>query len=199
MVEVSLTNFVDFVTKSGTPKLTVVRDVKKQHADEYHPTKDYYAKMRMGIIDMHKNGKPPTVLDSLCAGIADANKRVHYPTMAAAYKKFMGRRSFAWFDPPKKSWTSGGLRVLMNPELGLIDGDVETAVKLYFKKEALGAREVAVITHLMELSLPKQKGREFAVLDIRQSKLIPSRDFDPSLTPLVVGEAASFEAIYNAI
>lgn len=32
MPEISLTEFVDFVIKSGTPKLTEVRRIKRQHA-----------------------------------------------------------------------------------------------------------------------------------------------------------------------
>jgi hypothetical protein len=40
MIDVSLTEFVDFVSKTGTPKLTVVRNVKKRHAEEYDPQTD---------------------------------------------------------------------------------------------------------------------------------------------------------------
>ncbi len=41
---VSLTTFVDFVSKSGTPKITVVRRFKR--GDAYRPAFDFYKPVR---------------------------------------------------------------------------------------------------------------------------------------------------------
>lgn len=56
MIEITLTDFVDFVSKAGTPKLTVVKKVKKHHIDGYDPQTDFYRAIRKGIVDMHKKG-----------------------------------------------------------------------------------------------------------------------------------------------
>jgi len=39
--EISLTTFVDFVIASGTPRLTCVRNAKKQYGEYYQPAFDY--------------------------------------------------------------------------------------------------------------------------------------------------------------
>ena len=46
MIQISLTEFVDFVAKSGTPKLTVVRTVKDRHAVGYDPKTDFDKPLR---------------------------------------------------------------------------------------------------------------------------------------------------------
>jgi hypothetical protein len=199
MISISLTEFVDFVIKSGTPKLTVVKTIKKLHRDGYHPSKDYYRKLRDGIVDMHRNGKPITALDTLCASIFEKSKKFNYPIMASAYKKFVGRKQYAWFEPPRTTWNHGDLVVNINPELGLDDG-VERAIKLYFKRDALGKREIDVITHLMSIASPRPKAtRQYCVLDIRQMKLIAGGAIDSAITSLLQGEALSFATMYEAV
>jgi len=61
---ISLTSFVDFVSKAGTPKLTVVKNAKQQLAEGYDPATDFYKAIRDGIIGMHKSGQPKTALDA---------------------------------------------------------------------------------------------------------------------------------------
>jgi len=57
MPEISLTKFVDFVIKSGTPKMTQVRAIKKRRVDGYDPSHDYYRKLRDGIVELHQQGR----------------------------------------------------------------------------------------------------------------------------------------------
>ena len=58
MIDTTLTEFVDFVSKAGTPKLTVVRKVKQRHAEGYDPQTDFYKIIREGIVLMHRLNKP---------------------------------------------------------------------------------------------------------------------------------------------
>ena len=44
MPDVSLTEFVDFVGKSGNPKLTLVRQIKER--GEYSPAEDFLAEAK---------------------------------------------------------------------------------------------------------------------------------------------------------
>src|SRR5215813_13886081 len=53
MERVSLTYFVDFVLKVGTPKLSGVKELKEHRYD--HLT-DFYKPLREAIIDMHEKG-----------------------------------------------------------------------------------------------------------------------------------------------
>lgn len=54
MPDISLTDFVDFVIKMGTPKLTKVKAVKNR--EEYEPAKDYWRQLRKGLQSFHKKG-----------------------------------------------------------------------------------------------------------------------------------------------
>ena len=58
MLRITLTDFVDIVSASGTHKTTKVRE--KLSRDDYHPAKDYYKKVREKIIDIHRNFEPKT-------------------------------------------------------------------------------------------------------------------------------------------
>lgn len=49
-IEISLTDFVDFVCKSGSAKLTQVKKVK--YRDDYSPATDFYKALREGIIQI---------------------------------------------------------------------------------------------------------------------------------------------------
>jgi hypothetical protein len=87
MPEISLTEFVDFVIKSGTPKLTAVRHIKAMHADEYHPMRDYWKTLRDGIVEMHEQGQPKSALDDVVRRVTAANKRQNYPVQSGSRRR----------------------------------------------------------------------------------------------------------------
>lgn len=201
MIEITLTDFVDFVSKAGTPKLTVVKNVKKHHIDGYDPQTDFYRAIRKGIVDMHQRSKPKDALDNLLLGLTDKKKKTAYPDLIAGYKKFLGRKSYVWFTPPKHKWEHAGVAISVNPEVGLEFDGVRHVVKLYFKAPKLGKIQMDIVTHLMTTFLPKPLSdvTSFDMLDIRNSKLILGTPTDPSLTALLEGEAASFAQIYKSL
>ena len=198
MPEISLTEFVDFVIKSGTPKLTQVKTIRKRHEEGYEPSHDFYKKLRDGIIELHQEGQSKSTLDVLTSGIRDRNKRNTYPMLVKAYKKFLGRKQTAWFEPHKAHWKYGGLCVRVNPELGLsIDGD-DHLIKLYFKDQKLTKERVAVISQMMLDALgDNAEGQNAALLDVRHSRLHVFDAPDPALKPLLEGEALGFCRMYE--
>jgi hypothetical protein len=200
MPTISLTHFVDFVSKAGTPKLTVVKNAKQQLADGYDPATDFYKAIRDGIIDMHKSGQPKSAIDAVMTGLTDKKKLTAYPPIVKGYKKFLGKKTVTWLAPPRDEWTHGGLAVSVNPELGLkIDG-VNHAIKLYFKAEKLAKLRIDIATQLMELVLcaPK-KPLVFGVLDVRNAKLFTSSGINQGLIALLQGEASSFAQIFASV
>lgn len=198
MPEISLTEFVDFAIKSGTPKLTAVRRIRAQHAAGYHPARDYWRKLRDGIVEMHEQGQAKSALDALVKGVDDANKRKNYPVAARAYKKFLGQKSVAWFEPVRANWRHGNLSVRINPELGLILDGAPHLVKLYFKEQKLTKERVAIISHMMRAALgPRAKGAKVALLDVRNSRLHAFGAPAPDLLPLLEGEALAFCRMYE--
>lgn len=195
MDPVSLTYFLDFVSTSGSPKLTVVRKFKIK--DPYDPRQDFWKRLREGIVEFHKSGQTnKNWLDRLAKGLTDQKKLGLYPDNVKQYKRFLGRKKIRWFKPPKADWTCNGLTITVNPELGLkIDGS-PTLVKLYFKADNLAKRRVEVIQLLMDVAVNKRF--HFGVLDVPRAKLYSSSSPDHSLLPLLQGEAASFRAMFSA-
>jgi hypothetical protein len=196
--KVSLTTFVDFVSKSGTPKITVVKHFKR--GDAYHPAFDFYKPVRDAIVDLHAHGKPKKALDEVVAGLKDPRKIAPYTAVVRGHKKFMRKHAARWFAPPKGSWAEGGIIVHVNPELGLEIGRVPHVVKLYFKAEKLPKRNVATITRLMEKALGDPGSPAvFGVLDVRRGVLhVPSGSV-AGIDALLSSEAATFAAILASV
>lgn len=200
MIGITLTQFVDFVLKSGTLKLTAVRNVKKQHAERYHPMLDFYKPIRDEIVEMHTEGRPVESLNHLTRGLSDSKKQTAYPALITGYRKFAGRKSFIWFTPPKKSWIVDDLSVMLNPELGLKFDGIAHLVKLYFKEGEPNKRQVEAMLHLLQTELqPSTGSRKVGILDVRRGKLLLPSTFDPAYLTLMEGEARSFASIYRAL
>lgn len=194
--KVSLTTFVDFVSKSGLPKITVVKDFK--NGDPYHPAFDFYRAVRDAIVDVHRNQKPKKTLDAVLVGL-DPKKVQHYMAVVKGHKKFMGRRTMKWFDPPGSVWASGGIEVQVNPELGLeIDGTLYV-VKMYFKPQPLPKNSVPLIVRLMEKSLSHRAPVVFSVLNVRKAVLHTASTGVPGLDGLLQGEAQNFASIFATV
>ena len=200
MPEISLTDFVDFVIKAGTPKLTKVREVKNRKP--YEPAFDFWKRLREGIADFHRNGgTDKSRLDDIVDTLTDRKKVNRYPAALAAYKRFLGRKKVKWFDPKRGVWSHGGLDVRVNPELGLeIDGTLYV-VKLYFKDESPSKNRVDVVLAMLEDVVGTQapKGSVMAVLDIANAKLLCPPNPEPKLMALMQGEARSFVEIWKSI
>ncbi len=67
MKAVSLTTFVDFINKAGPPKMTVVRNWLDD--DEYDPRKDYWKRLRDGIVNVHSRGLSLDSLDRIASQV----------------------------------------------------------------------------------------------------------------------------------
>jgi hypothetical protein len=200
MLEISLTDFVDFVVKAGTPKLTKVRQIKER--GKYGPATDFWRMMREAIIDFHRRGGPDKQhFDRILTNLVDRKKRNRYPDAIKGYKKFLGRKQIQWFEPAKTLWFKEGLNVKINPELGLQISGERNVIKLYFKDEKLEKRKVDVVLALMEDALRKKIGAsdKIAILDVSSNIFFPSEGVKDNILPLLIGEAASFVAIWNQL
>lgn len=198
-IEISLTDFIDFVGKSGTARITKVKQIKTR--DEYHPASDFYKPLREGIIELHEQDGKKAGLDALLAGLTDEKKMKNYPAAVEGYKKFWGRKKMDWFAPPHTHWKIGELDMKINPELGLCWNDQAYVIKLYLKAEKLTKDRVGQILSLMESQLRKKTGDDtlFCVLDMKNAKLFCNSDKDKSQMTLLESEAIGFEALWKRI
>lgn len=198
-ITVSLTDFIDFVNKSGNSKMTKVKQVK--YRNTYHPASDFYKALREEIIEIHKNKGDKKSLDNLLQKLTDLKKKVNYPISIDGYKKFWGKKKIDWFDPPFYHWLTGDLDIKINPELGLAFDNKFYVIKLFLKADKISKDKLSQILSLMESQLREKTGDEviFAVLDVKNSKLYENTKGDFTYLPLLEGEAKSFESIWKAI
>jgi hypothetical protein len=194
---ISLTDFVDFVLKSGKPKQTVVKSIKNR--PPYAPFEDFWLGLREEIVAFHSQGKrDKAAIDRAMDGVSHNPKLVAYPPAIKAYKRFLGRKQIDWFAPEKSVWSAGGMHIRVNPELGLRINGQAYQLKLYFKKDKLCKAKADLILRLMAEALPSTtKGIHVAILDVREGKLFESDGKSTELSPLLEGEAISFATIWR--
>ena len=198
-IKISLTDFLDFINKTGSSKMTKVRQVKNR--EKYHPSTDFYKPLRDGIVEIHRNNEDKKSLDEITGGLTDKKKIDNYPNAIEGYKKFWGKKKFLWFDPPFNHWKVGDLDIKINPEIGLQINDKFYIAKLYFKADKLTKDRIGQILSLMEYQLRNEVEDEiiFCVIDVRNAKMYENIIGDITYLPLLEGEAKSFETIWKGI
>ena len=202
MPEISLTQFVDFVFASGPPRVTQVRHIRGQIAAGYHPSRDFWKRLRDEIVTVEESGHPLMELDRVANDCVGEAKRNRYEQAIKGYKRFHRRRKRQWFAPPSAVWERADLLVRVNPELGLVIGSSPVAIKLYFKKESLSKRRIESILHLMETALAGQagaQGMDIGLLDVPKGKLIRSGKRPDNLDLLLNSDALAFSEIWKGL
>jgi hypothetical protein len=197
MPEISLTDFVDFVIKAGSPKLTLVRRLFNR--GEYSPVFDYWKQLREHIAQIHGGAEQ---IGSILEGV-DLRKKRRYEGALTGHKKFLKRiGDAAYFVPPCERWTHSGLTVKVNPELGLLIDGKRHVIKLYFKDEEPTPHRLNAALALMKDSLKKGRFEDVtvAVLDVAKGKLITATKEDSTeYSILLAGEAAAFMTMWTAM
>ena len=199
-MEISLTDFIDFLVSSGSPKLTKVRELKKR--PEYHPNFDFWKPLRDHITEYHRNGEgDKRYLDRLLPTVADGKKRTAYPPLIKNYKRFLGKKQIIPLPPLKTEWKYKTLIVRINPELRLNIGDQVTLIKLYFKADALSKVKVDLILLLLGLTLGDKLDADarYAVHDVHHDKFYSVPRPGLELLPLLYGEAESFITMWDML
>lgn len=196
-MEIPLTSFIDFVTKSGSPKMTCARNIKVQLGEPYDPATDYYKRFREAVQELHKRGLPKGELPKLIGSLPET-KQVNYQAMVTGYKKFLGTKDVEWFEPQRKNWKHGKVTVPVNPEIGLKWGDKKYVIKLYLKSNVLTKDRIASVLALMNETLVT-KDIVLAILDVRNAKLHEFEKNMKALMILVEGEAESLELMLDRL
>jgi hypothetical protein len=197
MNKISLTYFVDFVLKAGTPKLAGVREFKERKDELSY---DFYRQVREAMVDMHRSGKSDAVLDEFLSAQHDERRRRIYPAIVAGYRKFLASAKMTWFEPPTGSFQLGDIAININPDLGLVIDGKPHLIKIYFRGEALSTKRTSVVLNLLAGGLgDSAPGNTLALLDVRNAKLHTFKAPNPRLGVLLRGEAASFSTIYTAL
>lgn len=202
LIKLSLTEFMNFVNKSGTAKATVVSNAKNKREDEYEHYKDYWLPLRNKLKEVHKKNLSHNDLREL-ANTVNSERKQNYTSAIEGYIKFWKKRKIEWVEPPRKTWNIGDLKIELNPELGLAIKDKIYVIKLYTTANTqMDKRHADLILNLMEKELRDKVGGDeviFAVLDVKRGKLFENNTKDITQIPLLMGEAKSFEVIWKTI
>ena len=197
MTYLSLRDFLDVAEKTGKPRITKVRQIKKA---TYSPATDFYRPLRQGIIGIHSKGKARTALSSLLQDVSDKRKIGNYPSAINGYDKWWGTRQLKWFVPPKNKYAKFGFEVSVNPELGLEINGAPHVIKLYLNTTPLSPNRAALMAALMTQVIgPLAPTAGLDALDARRSKLIPFTAQSLSLMKTVDAVLADIAAIWPTV
>lgn len=199
MPQLSLTDFVDIISRSGTPKAHKVAEVKNR--PPYEPAFDFYKAIREHITTTHEKARPKAALATVLDQLRDPKKVKAYPEIVKGYRKWWGKKALRWFPTRSELYSQHGIDIAVNPELGLqIDGK-KHLVKLYFKAEQLTKNRIDIITHLMAVTLGQDapQGTTMSVLDVRNSRLISPTVPIPHLPAMLDAELAYIAALWKQI
>lgn len=201
MPTISLTNLLDIFSAAGTSKATQVKKAKKYATDEYKPYQDFYKWVRECIIDFHRSNLSRKKLESCLINLTDKKKERIYPELVLGYKKWLGRKTITWFDPPRDVFTHNNFDITINPELGLYINGENHLIKLYFKADRLSKNRINIIAYLMNVVLGNQVEKDtiMSVLDIRRSKLISPTTWNSSMDGIVRAEMAYISQIWDSL
>ena len=200
MPKITLTDFVEVVTRAGPAKITAIARIKNRPS--YSPKADFYKAVRECIIEMHEENLPPSHLEAMLGKLKDAKKISNYPDIAAGYTKWLKKKDLAWFKPPHETFSAHGVDVSINPEVGLRISGVPHIIKLYFKGESLTATKVQIVAHLMEVSLRPRCSKpetRMSILDTRKAKLFTPEVPIERLTAGLRGELAYIAAVWDEL
>jgi hypothetical protein len=198
MPKISLTNFVDVVSKSGATKATKVASIKNRKP--YSPATDFYKGLREGIVEVVESGEDKNRIND-AVRMAIPKRKAHYREAADGFTKWMGRKEVEWFQPPKSEYGKGEIVVNVNPEIGARINGKPHLIKLYFKADKLPKNHALVSTHLMQSCLENDcpEGTVMAVLDVKRGKLIEYTSPSDKLDAALRGELAYIESLWEDV
>lgn len=191
-MRISLTQFLNFSSKTSLSKLKEAGSVVKQAESEYSVASDYYGEFRRATVFMHKHGLGIEHLNKALFR-AHPSRQENYRECISQYKKWLGGRSPLWIAPPKSIYSAHGVEINVSPELGFfIDGKV-VFIKMYINKDPLDLNSMKMVCALMrKVHGDANPGADFAVLDVKRGRI---KSFSPQEDAVIL-EALDLELQY---
>ncbi len=150
---ISLNQFYPFVLADSMAKRSELMAIKRTQG-LYTPAVDYWRLLRLQIA-AHHQFLPGPGLDALATAVelAHPDRKDHYHTAVANYRRFIGRKKIEWIDKPRRGiWLADELRVRVNPELHVTINGEPHVIKLYLRadpKWALNQRTANPLAYLL--------------------------------------------------
>ena len=200
-IRITLTEFVNFINSSGMKKMTIVSAAKAKHEEQEGNPFDYWKDFKDEVKRLLKRKGKKEDLWELVENVRE-EQRENYNQMISGYLRFWKPTRMEWVNPVKKMANIGGVKMILNPEIGVKWQGKEYMIKLYLKaNESLDKRHADIILALMESELREKVGDsvEFAILDVKRGKLFLHVDNDPRLLILLKMEGMEFAEMWKEL
>lgn len=197
MIRITQSDYIDFISKSGLPKLTKVRALFNR--PEYHPSLDFYRRLREEFVNHIKQRKNKSELFKFLAD-QNSKKQSRFELLINGYLRFLGKKAVEGFEPPISYWSYKDLSIKMNPDIGLLLNEEKFIIKLYFKDTPLSKGQIDILLWMMNSTLCSgiYSGYKCALLDVERSKLHYKISEQP-INALIEGEAESFIKMWHSL
>ena len=151
-IQVSLTEFVNFINSSGMKKMTIVANAKAKHKEQAGSPYDYWKDFKDKVKRLLKRQGTRDDLYKVVEEVRD-EMRENYNKMIAGYLKFWKPTRMAWLTPAKKMIRIGGVKMMLNPEIGIRWQDKDYMIMTFRNKIAHGDNSIPVKDeHITEFS-----------------------------------------------
>jgi hypothetical protein len=193
---VPMTTFSTFVTATPSAKVTAVQTYKAGY-DLRH---DFYKRLREAIPRNHQDANTPDGLSDFLRTVTSDRKIENYAKRVSAYQRWWKGQEIVWRGGRSRVWEAGPLEVSITPEL-LVDLDgTPHAIKLYLNKDKISTDRANVMLRLLELGYHRGSMEPaVGVLDVARARLLqPARSLT-FLDPVLAGEGAAFDTIFDAL
>ena len=168
-MKITLTQFIEILSRTALNKAKKVRAVKKQAEEPYFPAADCYKMLRDAIQNSSDRAEVTGSLLRLGQTIRDDSRLSRYPVLISGYLKWLGRKQIASQRILPRTYKHGNATLAVNPELRMTINGQDHLVKLYFKEPLLQRAEAqlvcSVIAHVYQEPL------SYAVLDVQRGRL----------------------------
>ena len=200
-IQISMTEFVNFINASGMARMTIVANAKAKHDEMEGNPYDYWKDFKEEVKkQLRRQGSKEDLLEML-ESVRD-EVRGNYQEMINGFLRFWKPTRMRWLKPVNHKASIGGVKLIVNPEIGVIWGNRKLMIKLYLKaNENLDKRHADIVLALMESELREKvdPSIDFAVLDVRRGKLFKYVNDDPRLKILLKAEGRAFSDMWKDI
>lgn len=196
-----MTEFVNFINASGMSKMTIVSNAKLKHEESEGNPYDYWKDFKDAVKKQLKRGGSKDDLSELLESVRE-EVYANYQEMIKGFNKFWKPNSMEWLKPANRMATISGVKMNINPEIGVVWNDKKFMIKMFIKaKENLDKRHADIILALMENELRVKVDDDivFAILDVRRGKLFSYVNNDPRLLVLARSEGRSFAEMWKEL
>ena len=200
-IRVSMTEFVNFINTSGMAKMTIVAKAKEKHEEDDGNPFDYWKDFKDEVKNQLRRQGNKEDLQELVERLRE-DVRENYNVMIGGFLKFWKPSKMKWVKPVNRMANIGGVKMIVNPEIGIRWQGKDYMIKLFLKaNENLDKRHADIILAIMENELRERVGRgvQFAILDVRRGKLFSYVNNDPRLLILAKSEGREFADMWKEL